>query len=197
MGAEKYLKQIESLFSKSPVVSYSSIQRIVNHKKSVKGYAKRLVFELIKRGKVKRLTKGYYTKLNNSSLAVFCFQPAYLGLQDALSFHNFWEQETIPIIITTKKIRQGIRKVLGTNVLIRRIKKKYLFGIEYNQEGKIVLPYSDIEKTFIDMVYYNENINQEVIKEIRKRINRKKLKLYLKKYPKKIYNLINKKYNII
>lgn len=186
MGKEKYLKHIETLFSKSPVVSYASIERVINYKKKTKAYVKRFINELLKKGKIKRLTKGYYTISDNSSLMVFCFQPAYLGLQDALSFYNLWEQETIPVIITTKKIRQGIRKVLGNNVLIRRIEKKYLFGIEYYQEEKIAFPYSDIEKTFIDMIYFNEKINKETLEEFKKRLNKKKLNLYLKKYSKKI-----------
>ncbi|MBU0958505.1 MAG: hypothetical protein KKB31_01040 [Nanoarchaeota archaeon] len=190
MGKEKYLKTIEKLFSKSPVVSYSSIERVINYKKKTKAYVKRFINELLKKGKIKRLTKGYYTTSDNSALIVFCFKEAYLGLQDALSFHNLWEQETIPIIITTKKIRQGIRKVFGNNVLIRRIEKKYLFGIEYYQEDKIAFPYSDIEKTFIDMIYFNEKINKETLKEFKKRLNKKKFNRYLKKYPKRFRNKI-------
>lgn len=63
-----------------------------------------------------------------------------MGLQDALSIHNLWEQETIPIIIITRKIRQGIRKVLDLNVLIRRIDKKYFFGFDYiKKEISIIL----------------------------------------------------------
>ena len=190
MGKEKYLKQIESLFSKSPVVNYASIDRIIKNKKKVNGYAKRLINEMLKKEKIKRLAKGYYTKLDNVSLAIFCFQPAYFGLQDALSFHDLWEQETIPVIITTRKIRQGTRKVLGSNVFIRRIKRKYFFGIEYQQEGKIAVPYSDVEKTFIDMVYFKENLNKETINELKKRLDKKRLNLYLKRYPVRIKNKI-------
>jgi predicted transcriptional regulator of viral defense system len=193
MGKEKYLRHIEALFSRSPVVSYASIERVIKHKKNVKGYVKRFINELLKKGKIKKLTKGYYTMLDNSSLAVFCFQPAYLGLQDALSFHDLWEQETIPVIITTKKVRQGVRKVLGNNVLIRRLDRKYLFGINYHQEGKIAFPYSDIEKTFIDMAYFNEKLSKETIGEFKKRLNKQKLKVYLRKYPKKIRSKIESK----
>lgn len=190
MGKEKYLKDIEALFAKSPVVNYSSINRIIKHKKNVKQYVKKIIHSLIKKDKIKRITKGYYTTSNDASLAVFCFQPAYLGLQDALSFHNLWEQETIPVIITTKKVRSGIRTILGSNVLIRRIKKRYFFGIEYNQQNKIALPYSDIEKTFIDMIYFKEKLNKDTIIAFKKRINKKKLDNYLKTYPKRIRKLI-------
>ena len=186
MGIQKYLNEIEGLFKKSPVVDAGSIARITKSKKQIKQYHKKLICNLISQGKIKRLFKGYYTQHDDPSLAVFCFSPAYLGLQDALSFHNLWEQETIPVIITARKARQGVRKVMGMNVLVRRIEKKYLFGFDYYKHDDFYLPYSDIEKTFIDLIYFKEKTSRELIKEIIKKINMEKLKSYLKSYPKKI-----------
>ena len=111
MGKQKYLKKIEELFKKSPVVEYSSVERIVRENKKKNEYSTQLVRNLILKGKIRRLTKGRYTSHKNPEFIVFCFKPAYLGLQDALGFHNLWEQETIPIIITTRKIRSGIRNI--------------------------------------------------------------------------------------
>jgi len=196
MGKEKHLKKVEELFKKSPVVSYSSIQRIIRDKKETK-YAKLLVSNLVRKGKIKKLTKGFYTAHDNVQLSIFCFKPAYFGLQDALSFHNMWEQETIPVILTTRKVRRGIREILGTNVLIRKIEKKYFFGFDYVQQGDFYIPYSDIEKTLIDMIYFHEKIDEEAIKNIAKSIDKKKLDSYLRKYPlsirKKVLNKIYKK----
>ena len=185
MPKEKYRKDIMLLFEKSPVVSYNSIKRLVRSKKKTRQYIKKIVHDLLSKNKIKRLTKGYYTIRDDVSLAVFAFQPAYLGLQDALSFYNFWEQETIPIIVTIKKIRQGIREIFGQNVLIRRIKKKYFFGIKDYHYEDVALPYSDIEKTFIDMIYFRQPLDEETKKNIIKNLNRKKLNLYLKKYPRR------------
>ncbi|MFH1585136.1 MAG: hypothetical protein ABIB79_00020 [archaeon] len=182
MGKEKHLKKIEALLRKSPLVSYSSIQRIVNNKRN-SGYTKQLVRNLIIKGKTKRLTNGFYTIHEDPSLIVLSFNESYLGLQDSLSYHNLWDQETIPIIVTSKKIRQGIRKVLGANVLIRRIDKKYFFGFNLKKDGDFYFPYSDIEKTFIDMVYFKENIPNEAMKEIKNKIDKNKLEVYLKRYP--------------
>jgi len=191
MGKQKYQQKIALLFEKSPVVSYNSLQRIIKNK----NYSKQLIRNLILKGKIKKLAKGFYSKFDENSLAVYCFKPSYLGLQDALSFHNLWEQETIPIIITSKKIRQGIRKIMDMNVLIRRIDKKYLFGFEYYKEGNFILPYSDIEKTFIDLIYFRQKLSKEVLKEFKKKIDRKKLNSYLKFYPKKFkkksFNILN------
>ena len=189
MGKQKYLGKIEELFQKSPVVSYDSIKRVITEKKKGTQYTKQLIRNLIVKGKIKKLAKGCYTTHNENGISVFCFTPAYLGLQDALSFHNLWEQETIPIIITSKRVRQGIRSILNGNVLVRRIDKKYLFGFEYYAQGNnVYLPYSDIEKTLIDMVYFKEKIDKEVIKNLIKKVQRKKMDKYLKQYPLRIRN---------
>lgn len=192
MGKEKYQKKIEELFKKSFVVNIDSIKRIIRKTKNIKQYTKQLIRNLVLKGKIKRLTKGYYTIHDDPSLGVFCFKPSYLGLQDAISFHNLWEQETTPIIITTRKIRPGIRKIIGMNVLIRRIDKKYFFGFDHFPQGNFYLPYSDIEKTFIDMVYFKEKLSKEAIKNLRKKINRKKLDSYLKIYPKRFRKRISR-----
>lgn len=193
MGKEKYIKEIENLFEKSPIVNFSSIERIIKKKKAIKHYPKQLIRNLYLRGKIKRLTKGCYTVKNNVLLSVFCFKPAYFGLQDALSFHDLWEQETIPVIITTKKVRQGIRAILDTNVLIRRIDKKYFFGFDYRKQGNVYLPVSNIEKTIIDMIYFKENLNNEVLENAKEKINLKKLEKYLRKYPKKFRETVKNK----
>lgn len=193
MGKQEYLRDIEELFLKSSVVSHDSIKRIVKNKKKVKQYTKQIIRNLIKKGKIKRIGRGYYTSHNDASLIVFYFKPAYLGLQDSLSFHNLWEQETIPIIITPRKVRQGIRKIMGVNVLVRRIKRKYFLGFSYTKEP-FYLPYSDIEKTLIDMIYFKERITEEAKENIRKKIDKKNLNSYLEVYPirfrKKVLNFI-------
>ena len=186
MGKEKYQREIELLLKKSPVVSFSSLERIIRKQKKVKQYQKQLIRNSILKGKLKALAKGYYTAYDNPSLSVFCFKPGYLGLQDALSFHNLWEQETIPIIITSRKVRSGIRKIMGMNVLLRRIDKKYMFGVDYFQDGNFCFPYSDIEKTFIDMVYFKEELSREALKNLSRKLNKKKLNNYLKHYPESI-----------
>ncbi len=191
MGVIKYKLDIEKLFAKSVIVTNNSISRIIGKKKN-KNYTKRIINYLIKKGDIKRITKGYYTNRNDNSISVLCFQPAYLGLQDALSFYNLWEQETIPVIITTKNIRTGIRKILGKNVLLRKVDKRYFFGYEYHEYDNLALPYSSIEKTFIDLIYFKQSLDEEVIKNIKKKIDIKKLNLYLKKYPKKFRRKVEK-----
>ena len=61
-----------------------------------------------------------------------------------------------------------------------------MFGIEYKKIGDFYLPYSDIEKTFIDMIYFKQPIDKEILKLMNDKINKKKLKEYLKIYPDRI-----------
>ena len=95
--------------------------------------------------------------------------------------------------MTSKSTRTGLRKILGKNILIKKLSKKYFFGFDYVKDGILYIPYSDIEKTFIDMVVYNQKMEIGVINSIKKRINKKKLNDYLRKYPKMIRGrVINK-----
>jgi len=172
-------------------MDFKSIERIVGKSKK-SSYAKLMVHNLLKKGKIRKIGKGVYTKHNEISLAVFSFKPAYLGLQTALSHHGLWEQETIPVIITTKKVRRGLRRLIGGNVLLKNINKKYFFGLEYAKEGNFYLPYSDLEKTFIDMVVFNQKIDEEVLKKIKKKVNKQKFLGYLKIYPLNIQKRLQK-----
>ncbi len=187
MGKKKYVGRIESLFEKSPVVDFKSIQRIVP-----KEYAKVMVHHLLKQGKIIKLSKGIYTKHMDVSLAVFAFKPAYIGLQSALSVYNLWDQETIPVILTTTQVRTGLRSVAGANVLIRKMQQKYFFGYDYIQDGMFYLPYSDKEKTLIDFVVFKQKIQDKALLRLKKEIDVEKLKKYLKHYPQNIQEQVEK-----
>lgn len=184
MGKQIHLEKVKELFDKSPVLDLKSIERVIGSKKN--NYAKLLVSNLIRSGKIHKIGRGVYTKHEESSLAVFAFKPSYIGLQSALSFYGVWEQETIPVIITTKKVRRGIRVVIGSNILIRNIGKKYFFGFNLEKEGSFYFPYSDLEKTVIDMIVFNQKMSKDVIKKINEKINEKKLYNYLQCYDKRI-----------
>ncbi|MBM5805927.1 MAG: hypothetical protein FJZ49_07705 [Candidatus Verstraetearchaeota archaeon] len=174
----KYVSKIREYLGRTPVASIGSISALAPNK----NYAHVIVNHLLRRGEVRRITRGYYTAHEDPSLAVYCLRPAYIGLQDAMSFHNLWEQETNPIVITTRKLRPGVREVLGQNVWVRRISPKHFFGYEYVASGGFLLPVSDVEKTLIDMVYFRE-MRDDMSEGFKERIDKKKLGEYLKRYP--------------
>lgn len=182
MGKVKHMPAVLEFFQKTPIVSSKDMRLFV---KKI-GYSHLMAANLIKSGKIKRIVKGFYTTHEDPSLSVFCFRPAYIGMQEALSVHEIWEQETGVVIITAKKVKHSLIKVFGSNVVLHRIKPKYMFGFDIVKYGDFFVPVSDLEKTFIDMVYFNEIPDKKILKKFKRRINRKKLMEYLKKYPEKI-----------
>ena len=176
----KRVGKLREFAARTPVFDTKSATRIIGDR----DYAQLLLNLLMRNGEIRRVTKGYYTVHEDPSLLVYCLKPAYLGLQDAMSFHNLWEQETNPIILTARKVRTGTRNVLGGNAIVRRISPRHFFGYEHLRQGDLLLPVSDIEKTFIDMAYFRE-IRKDMLPEFRRKMDRKKLKAYLKKYDRR------------
>jgi predicted transcriptional regulator of viral defense system len=190
MGAIKHRDKVMHLFEKTPTVSIASIKKIVGEKSS---YVNLMLTKMVQRGKIHRITRGVYSLHDDPTIAVFCFKPAYLGLQEALSIHNLWEQETNVIILTTKTVREGVRKINGSNVLLKRIPPTLFFGIEYKQYGDFYLPVSDVEKTLIDMVYFQQPIDAALRGQFRKRINKVTLREYLQHYDAPLRRVLKEK----
>jgi len=132
----KDIDRVREYVRSTPVASIDSISALLPDR----NYAYVVVNYLLKRGEMRKITKGYYTTYEEPSLLVYCLRPAYLGLQDAMSFHDLWEQETSPIVITARKVRTGVREVLGQNVWVRRISPKYIFGYNYIRSGSSFFP---------------------------------------------------------
>lgn len=173
----KHIDKVRKYMHSTPIFDTRSVARLIGDKE----YAYVLLNHLIKTGEIKRLTKGCYTVHEEPSLIVYCIKPSYIGLEDAMSLRNIWEQETGTIIITTKKARCGMREIFGNNVMIRRISPRHFFGYDYIKYGDLLMPVSDVEKTFIDMVYFNR-IRKDTVKLFKTRLDVKKLREYLKKY---------------
>jgi predicted transcriptional regulator of viral defense system len=180
MGKVKYLPEIMELFKKTPVVTTRDIKLYLKQK----GYSYLLLSNLVKQGKIKRITKGFFTIHDDPLTSVFCFRPAYVGLQEALSIHNLWEQETNVVIVTTRKVRIGIHEIFGSNVLVHRINPKYFFGFTLLKYGEFFIPVSDVEKTLLDFIYFKQPLSKGTISEIKKNLDANKLKKYLKVYPR-------------
>ena len=174
------------------MVAISSLKRFILSKKGKVDYAYLLVHNMSKAGEIKKIAKGFYSIHEDPVISVYCFKPSYIGLQSALSIHNLWEQETIPVVITSKKIRQGIRVINDNNILLHRISPKYFFGLDYIKENDFYIPVSDVEKTFIDMIYFKQKMDKELLKNFKKRMDVKKVEKYLKEYPRNISVQVNK-----
>lgn len=180
----KYSSDFAEHFGKRDVFSIRDARIFLRQKKISSAYLKLLMHNLLKKGKIKRLAKGFYTFKDDLMLAGFAFSPFYYGLHEALSIHKLWGQATNPSIITTRKVRSGIRAVMGNNIIVRRISSKMFFGYGTIEHYGLHLPVSDIEKTFVDFIYFRQKIPAEAIPAFAKRIDKSRVEKYLKKSPK-------------
>jgi predicted transcriptional regulator of viral defense system len=179
MGRVVHLDRVREFIARTPAFRAKDIELIVQERQ----YNWVLLHNLVKSGSVKRITKGWYSTRDDPIVSVFAFRPAYLGLQEALSLRNLWEQETNVVLVTPLMVRPGMRRVMGSNVIIHRIKVGHFFGFEYLKYGDMAIPVSDAEKTLIDLVYFNESPGRDVLKKIARNVDAEKLEDYLKRYP--------------
>ena len=113
----------------------------------------------------------------------------YFGLESALKLNNIThEYIATDTIISDKIFRKNIIKIFNHNIKFIKAKKSlFLNGI-----AKEKYPYSDKEKTILDIIYfskYNGRKDSEIknrINEYKEFVNKRKLKEYSKNYPKTI-----------
>lgn len=175
----KYVSRLAESFSTQPAFGAGEVKRLFPEIST--GYLDVLLHNLEKKKKIHRISRGIYTFRDDPQVVGFAFRPFYYGLQDAMSLLEIWEQETNPVVITPRKVRTGLRQFEGSNYLVRRVNRKMFFGFEQVKYGDIWIPVSDIEKTFIDLVYFDNNIPEDALKAFKRRIDKEKLTAYLKK----------------
>ena len=102
-----------------------------------------------------------------------------------------------PVIITPRKVRNGVRQFDSRNYLVRHIKRKMFFGYSLLQYGLFHIPVSDLEKTLIDLVYFDIRVPDETLVKIIRKLNRETFNTYLAEIPenlsKRIRKIVNKK----
>jgi len=147
----------------------------------------------VKQGELFPITKGVYTFRQEMQTVGFAFQPFYYGLQDALSLRNLWEQETAPVVITPRRVRNGMRKFLRNNYVVKRIDRKMFFGFSLVKYGDFWMPVSDAEKTLIDLVHFRQPVSDEALTEMKKAMRKEVLEGYLEKVPKMLAERVRKK----
>lgn len=174
----KVSKVIEA-FSSVPSFNSVELDLFLSGLGTSSNYRKLLVHNLIGSGRLKRISKGNYTFMDDVEVVCFAYRPSYYGLQEALSLLDLWEQETNPVVITPLRVVPGIRSFDGRNYLVRRIDRRMFFGMDLIRYPDFWVPVSDIEKTLIDFVYYGEFLPQDALTRIKRNINRKKLIRYL------------------
>jgi len=173
-------------FEKEPAFCARDIRTFFAGNRLSEGYRNLMVHKLLRDGKLQRIGRGIYTFRQETQVVGFAFQPFYYGLQDALSLRNLWEQETVPVVVTPRKVRAGKRKFLGSNYIVRRIGRSMFFGFDMVKYGDFWVPVSDLEKTLIDFVHFRQPLSRELVLELRKSVRSDVMGAYLKRVPEKL-----------
>ncbi len=182
----KYAQEFRERFSKRTTFTTRDALLFLSQRGASQEYAHLLLHNLVRQGEAHRITKGVYSFKEEMQVVGFAYSPYYYGLQDALSIHNLWEQETNPVVITPRKIRPGIKQFLGNNYVVKRIDKKMFFGFATVKYHDFWINVSTPEKTLLDFIYFRQPLDEKTLAEIRKKISKKTLAEYLKKMPKRV-----------
>ena len=182
----KFMKEFLNNFSSKPAFSTSEARNFFSFRNRPIGYYKTVINNLVKSGRLHRITRGHYTFYDEIQFAGFAFSPFYYGLEDALSLRNLWEQETNPVIITPRRVRSGLRNFEGRNYLVRWIDRNMFFGYSLIPYGNYFIPVADPEKILIDMVYYHEFLPVETKEELLNVISTGLLDEYLSRLTQKM-----------
>ncbi len=182
----KYAQEFRERFSKRTTFTTRDAIVFLTRRGASREYAHLLLHNLAKRGEIHRITKGVYSFKQEMQVVGFAYAPYYYGLQDALSIHNLWEQETNPVVITARRMRPGVKTFLGNNYVVKRIDKKMFYGFTAVKYHDFWINASTPEKTLLDFIYFRQPLDEKTLKEIKRLINKKTLAEYLKKMPKRV-----------
>src|SRR3989338_1636132 len=105
----------------------------------------------------------------------------YIGLNSSIFIlGKSWQTPNV-LLIVNEKI-SGKRRITGLNVAFLKIKKNLVFGLKkHKTKNDISYYYSDLAKTYIDLVYFRKSKELKHCKDTKK---------YLKRYPKWLKKLI-------
>jgi predicted transcriptional regulator of viral defense system len=183
----KYINKIRDNLSKQdfPVFTIYDLKSMLAARKANKEYAYMMLHNLAKRNEIIRITRGVYSFHKDVRIVGFAFQPFYYGLEDALTIRKLWEQGSNPVIVTPRRVRNGVRAFSGRNYVLHRISGKHFFGYELLRYGNIWIPVSDTEKTLIDFIYFKHYLRDDVAMKMIKQVDAKKMRSYLKRYDKR------------
>ena len=149
-----------------------------------------------KKGYVKKICKGFYifsdTKINEQTLfaiANHIYEPSYISLEMALSIYGLIPEAVYVITSVTSKKTRVLNSTVG-NFMYKHVKPQLLFGYQIKEYNGYSYKIADVEKAFLDYLYFNSKIkdeesfesmrfNVEAFKEI---INMQKFNNYLEAF---------------
>ena len=143
-----------------------------------------LVHRYTKQGLLKRVKRGIYTLYDTAVpdlyLANKLYEPSYVSLEFALSYHQVIPETVYEITsVTTKATRRF--DALGKVFTYRKIKKQAFTGYSVNQQRGLCFLIAEPEKAFVDLTYLRIISNKKLISRFNKeKINQTKALRYAK-----------------
>lgn len=144
-------------------------------------YVKVFLAYLVKKGKIEKVERGRYCLLGTSPYVVASrvTTGSYVALISAARFHNITTQLPNTILVFSSVYHRPMLIKGNYRVRFIKVNRKILYGFsEYN--GAYV---SDVEKIFVDDVYYHKSLSYTEELETasaRHMINREKMRDYIK-----------------
>jgi len=114
----------------------------------------------VKKGNLLRLKNGMYAfakdkgKIKGEEIAAFLYEPSYLSLESALSWHGFIPEMVYAYVSLTARINRKFTNAFGT-FLYRHIKPELFWGYTEmkTEHGHYLL--AEPEKALLDYLYLN------------------------------------------
>jgi predicted transcriptional regulator of viral defense system len=173
----------ERLKEKSiPVFSRLDIRRLFGSSSSATNM---LLHRYAEKGFIVRVKRGLYAFAGTSDvpatyLANKLYEPSYLSLEFALSYHRVIPETVYEITSVTTKNTQKIR-AMGKTFSYRRIKKDAFTGYALVRQGAFGFFIADPEKAFVDLAYLKIVKHENFLDRFdKKKINKAKALHYAK-----------------
>lgn len=176
-----------------PIIKYNDLIQKVTEKpvfgvndlvqKNIpRDYAKKILHELFKSGKITRIERGKYTVLDDILIvATHLTEPCYVSMWSALSIQKLTNQVPFSVEIVTTRQRFN-RKIMFNNtpIIFYTVRLEMMYGYEnIIWKEHIRIPVAKPEKIIIDALYFR-TIAAEELNDIIATTNKKLLRSYAK-----------------
>ncbi len=171
----KYAEKMERIFKK-PVFGPTDM-----HNEGIpRNYSKKLLYMLAKSGRINRIERGKYTRLDDPVAVAACItKPCYLSFWTAMSIRNLTTQIPFAVEVVTSRNRFKRNIVfMNTRINFHTLKPMMMFGYEnVIWKENIRIPVANTEKIVIDAILVG-NIPKDEISHMVRLSNITRLKKY-------------------
>jgi predicted transcriptional regulator of viral defense system len=165
------------------IFTLNDLVKITGQKKEI---LKVFLNNQIKKNNLIRLKKNYYTfkQIDNKFKLTSLYKNSYLALNSALEFYQTTTQKYNTLELISNKTLSS-KNINGIKIKNYKIKNKLFFGYEKHKVDNIDFFVSNLEKTIIDCVYFQNQVylseTLKFIKLKKNKLNKTKIEDYLKK----------------